>query len=341
MPRRSPRDRDLVALADSQRGLVTAAQLAELGVHYSTMSRRVAGGMWTRVLPGVHLVGGGQPSRSQRCLAALLYAGPTAVLTGTAALRLHGFRSLRLQELADDEAERPAPVHVLVPHERRRVSTGFVRVERTHRFPEVRRIRGLPVAPVARAVGDAARRLPRESDAMAVAAEAIQRGFATHADLADELDAGPARGSAYLRIAVRSLSSGAHSGPEADLAALLVRERIGHVVLNARIVRDNGGFVAVADAWLDDVGLALEVDSVEHHASGEGFDRTVRRNARYAAAGVPVVTVLPRDLRERPASVVHAVREARAAAAARPRAAVHVEEPGQVSAGIRAWPWGA
>ena len=166
MPRLSTSFAAIRATADAQLGLITAAQLAEIGVHRSTTSRRSAGGMWTRVLPGVHLVGGGTPSRQQRLLAALLYAGDGSVLTGTTALRGYGFRALGLAEARDDDAERPEPVHVLVDHERRRLSTGFVRVERTRRDPGSVRVAGFPSAPVARAVGDAARRIPRERDVL-------------------------------------------------------------------------------------------------------------------------------------------------------------------------------
>ena len=121
--------------------------------------------MWTRVLPGVHLVDGGMPTRQQREMAALLYAGPDALLTGTSALRHHGVRALGLQDVSDDVAERPEPVHVLIPHQRRRLSTGYVRVERTHRFPAVViRRRGVAMSSVPRSVGDAARRSRRPSD---------------------------------------------------------------------------------------------------------------------------------------------------------------------------------
>ena len=78
------------------------------------------------------------------------------MLTGVSGLRLYGFRSMRLQDTRDDEAERPEPVHVLIPHGRRRLSTGYVRIERTHRLPEPGPpMQGLAVAPLVRAIGDA------------------------------------------------------------------------------------------------------------------------------------------------------------------------------------------
>jgi hypothetical protein len=342
MPPRFARINDLIATADAQLGLVTAAQLAEIGVPTSTTSRRRAGGMWTRVLPGVHLVDGGRPTRQQRLLAALLYAGTGSMLTGTASCRIYGFRSLRLQEVADDEPERPEPVHVLITHERRRLSTGFVRIERTHRLPaEPVRRHQLTMAPLPRAVGDAARRLPRASDAIALVTEAVQRGWADAGELADELREGPTRGSAYLRQAVAAVRLGAHSAPEAGLARLLEADGVPHVIYNATLVTGSGEFIAIADAWLDDVGVALEVDSVEHHAVGAGFERTIRRNSRYARSGVTVVTLLPTDIWNSPNRVMREVGMARTTALARPRPDVHVSHLSAPASGHRAWPWGA
>lgn len=342
MPRVSSRRPDLLAVADAQMGLITAAQLAELGVHSSTACRRVSGGMWTRVLPGVHLVDGGEPSRLQRELAALLYAGEHACLTGVTALRRHGIRSLRLQEDGDADPLRPEPVHVLVPHAHRSASTGYARVERTRRFPqELTRRQGLMLAPVARAVADAARRMRRCSDVAAMVAETVQRELVTVADLRRELEEGSRRGSAHLRAVLPAVAQGAWSAPEVDLHGLVTAAGLTDAQFNVTVVDAQGAYVATPDVWLDDVALAIEVDSVEHHALGEGFERTVRRNARYAAAGIAVVSVLPRDLTTSPTRVTAMILAARDAAARRVRPDVRVTESVERSAGRDSWRWGA
>jgi len=298
--------------------------------------------MWTRVLPGVHLVDGGLPSRYQREKAALLYAGEGSMISGFAGCRHHGVRAVRLQEAADDQPERPEPVQVLIPHERRRLSTGFVRVERTHRLPDAAvLVHGLSIAPLARAVGDAARRSKSASDVTALVSEVVQRGLVTVEDLQVELAAGSQRGSALFRDAVAAVSAGARSAPEAELAELLESAGIPEVLYNAVLVTADGTYVATADAWLDDVGLAIEVDSVAYHSTPDGFGRTVRRNARYATAGVPVVSVLPTDLRDRPRGTLRDIEVARAAAAARGRPEVVVSRHESRSSGRRGWPWGA
>jgi hypothetical protein len=342
MSRTSPKDAAVRRTADSQAGLITSAQLAEIGLRTSTASRRCIGGMWTRVLPGVHLVDGGSPSRHQRERAALLYAGEPAMLTGLTGLRHHTVRAVRLQEVADDVPERPEPVHTLVNHDVRRLSTGYVRIERTRRFPqEVVRRDGLLIAPLVRCVGDAARRSRKASDVDALVAEVVQRGLVSVADLEQELASGSRRGSALFRDAVSAVVTGAMSGPEADLARLLESAGVPSVMYNVALVSAAGSYVATPDVWLDDVGLAVEVDSVAYHATPDGFARTLRRNARYAAAGVPVVTVLPADLHARPRGTLRDIDRARAAAAARGRPDVVVHRQGSPSAGRQGWRWGA
>lgn len=342
MSRRLSGIEELRYVADGQAGLVTAAQLSELGIGSRTVSRRVAGGMWTRVLPGVHLVHGGHPTRLQRERAALLYAGEGSVLTGLTALRRYGVRALGLQETVADEAERPEPVHVLIPHARRRIAAGFVVTERTHRMPTARRVQdGLALTDVTRAVGDACRRMRTAADATTIVTEVSQRGLVDLDDLEMELRSGQRRGSAHLREALRAVRSGARSSSESDVIQMLLDAGYTSLLVNPTLVSPHGAYIAIPDVWLDDVALAVEVDSVQYHAADDGFRRTVRRNARYAAAGILVVTVLPTDVRDRPAWVLHSVGEAYAAAAARARPQVRVTGGVTPSAGRQAWRWGA
>jgi hypothetical protein len=334
---------NLYALADAQLGLVTAAQLEALGIKPSTVTRKVAGGMWTRLLPGVHLVHGGQPTRRQRELAAQLYARDPSRVTGLTAARRYGVRALSLQETADDDLLRPEPVHVLVPHERRSKASGFARIERTRRFPEVGVVRsGLVLAPLPRAVADACRRLGRVRDVQAIVTEVLQREMCTFDELVVELEAGQVRGSAFLRETLKAVSLGAASPPEVDLRSVFDELGLPNVYYNVSLYDAAGRFVGNPDAWIDDVGLAVEVDSVEYHAGPDGFERTVRRNSRYATAGIPWVPVLPTDLRDRRRATGVRIMQAVDQAARRPRPDVRMAvRPGERSAGQIGWRWGA
>jgi 8-oxo-dGTP pyrophosphatase MutT (NUDIX family) len=343
VPRTLRRLDDLRSTADAQLGLITAAQLQELGIKPSAATRKLAGGMWTRVLPGVHLVHGGEPTRRQRELATMLYAADPSCLTGLTAVRRYGVRAMRLQETADDDVLRPEPVHVLVPHSRRSKSTGFARIERTRRFPDVLvRRSGLVLAPLDRAVTDAARRMGKARDVQALVTEVLQRGMCSFDDLVEELELGQIRGSAHLRAALHAVSLGAASPPEVDLRELFEELGLEHVHYNVAILTTKGELVGLPDAWLDDVGLAVEVDSVLHHSDVRGFERTVRRNARYAVAGVPCIPVLPTDLRDRRRETGARVLAARDAASARPRPHVRMAPAAaHRSAGQDGWRWGA
>ena len=154
-----------VLLAASRHGAIKAATLIELGVPSRTAYRRCApGGPWQRLLPGVVLLGSLSPTRRQLVEAALLYAGPGAMLSGVEACRWHGLR-----EVPDD-----SQVHVLVPHGRRANSSNFVVVERTRRMPEPVVRDGVPLAPLTRSVLDACRRFTSHSPARALITEAVQ-----------------------------------------------------------------------------------------------------------------------------------------------------------------------
>ncbi|MEI6373146.1 MAG: hypothetical protein WCP26_05135 [Actinomycetes bacterium] len=322
MPTRS-RSHDLLnQVASAQAGLVTSAQLAEIGVRTSTVSRRSRmGGMWNRVLPSVHLVTGGQPDRLQREFAAQLYAGASSVLTGITALRHYEPRLARTLWLPDDRYVVES-VHVLVDHSCRRTSVAFVEIERTRRLPErsVTEFRdGLVLAPPARAVSDAARRMRSESDVRELVIASLRLGLANASDLTQELKLGPIRGSAFLRSAIEHAEVGVWSPSEGDLRDLFSGSQLPEPMWNPRLVGPRGEFIAIPDAWFDEVALAIEVDSREHHSSGDGWERTLARQARYAAAGVLCIPVTPRQIREQPERTLLSIEEAYETALARPR----------------------
>lgn len=297
--------------------------------------------MWTKILDGVHLVDGGRPTHVQLERGALLYAGAGSQISGTAALRHHGVRSLRLQDRVPDHDYAPEPVLVLIPHERRKKSAGYTRVERTRRIPESPVvIHGLALAPLPRAVADATRHMRTAHDVNALVAEVVQRGMCTIEELQAELDEGSRRGSALLRDAVTLVAAGARSGPEVDLVSLMQAAGIPAVVYNVRVVDAAGHFVGIPDAWLDDVGLAVEVDSREYHGAGDEFAATVRRNRRYARAGVSLFTVMPEEFSTHPNGVLHELMAAREAAGARPRPSVRAVVDEERSAGRSTWRWG-
>ncbi|ANN16927.1 hypothetical protein SD37_15580 [Amycolatopsis orientalis] len=135
----------------SRGGVITVARLGELGVPSMTCYRRCRPGKpWQRLLPGVVLLHSGTPTRRQLVDAALLYAGPDAMVTGAASCRRQGLAAL---------PDHPFRVHVLIPNEHKISGSGHVIVERTIRLPEPIVKGGVPLAPLVRSVLDECRRL--------------------------------------------------------------------------------------------------------------------------------------------------------------------------------------
>lgn len=289
MPRPSRWSRDAVLEAAArQDGLLTAAQLTELGVQRSTLSRSdQLGGMFTRVLPGVHAVGGPRVlSERQRDRAALLYAGEESVLTAVSTLRGRRLRAAQHPSIDD------GTVRVLIPHSRRRVSAGFVIAERTVAMPACVERDGLRHAPAARAVLDAARHSRDEDAVRALVFEAVQRGVASPESLERERVHGQIRGSRFTRLALEQVYAGARSVPEADLREAFLRAGWTELEYNPRLLLPDGSLLAVPDVY-EASGVCLEVDSREHHFSVSGWEATMRRHARLTAHGLAVIHVPP------------------------------------------------
>lgn len=86
------RDALIGSIAARQHGLITRAQLLELGLDPSLAQRRRAAGHWQVAAPGVFIVGGAPPVLSQRILVTQLAAGSGAVISHRTALHLWGIR---------------------------------------------------------------------------------------------------------------------------------------------------------------------------------------------------------------------------------------------------------
>ncbi len=309
MPRRSTIDWNAVA-ASAPHNVLSLRELAKMGVPQRTVAYRCTrGGPWTRLLPGVVMFSGGTPTWLQLLDAALRYAGPHAVLTGAAGIRLHGLR----------RGPQSNEVHLLTPEPRQRASHANVVIERTVRMPDAVVRSGFPVAPAARSVMDCVRRLRDVDRVRAVIAEAVQSGLVTPAMLTDELRQSASRGTALPRIVLGEVSDGVRSTAEAWGRSLLASSDLPAARWNVDVCDERGEFLARPDAWFDDVALAWEIDSYEFHLSPSDYARTLARHAAMTSAGIIVVHTLPSRVRTEPAAVLDELRGAYRLATARPR----------------------
>ncbi|HTU72464.1 MAG TPA: hypothetical protein VMG38_02995 [Trebonia sp.] len=245
-------------------------------------------GPWRKVLPGVYATTTGVMTDDQRQMAALLYAGKGAVLTGSAAVRRHRLTCPGLNE-----------VQVLVPQGVHVASRDYVQILRTWRMPERTYSTNLiKFAPLPRAVGDAARAMQRPEHARAVVCEAVQKGTGcTLEDLVAELKAGPVAGSRLFRAALADLSHGIRSEAERDLKLLIDRTDLPTPIYNARLYLCDGTFLGMVDAWWPRAGVGAEVDSRQYHMGAGDYSATMARHNRIEGAGVHLFHFLPRDIR--------------------------------------------
>lgn len=311
MPKRSAFDEErLRQVLRAQHQVITRQQALLCGLPPSTLDRYIRpGGPWQRLLPGVYLALTGAATQDQRELAALLYAGPRSMITGSAAVRRQ-----RLNP--------PGPnlVDVLIPWTDRRQSTGFVRVHRTRRMPARRyRIGLIRFTKAPRAVADAARSLTRFDDVRHVVCEAVQRRVCTVAELTDELLTGPAAGATLFRDALAEIGDGVRSVAEADCRTLILNSDLPKPMFNAQLFDANGVFIATVDDWWAEAGVAGEVDSRAYHLSAEDQDRTTDRHDRLVAHGILPLHFAPKRIKTDPDGIISEIRAAIEAGRQRPR----------------------
>jgi hypothetical protein len=77
-------------------------------------------------------------------------------------------------------------------------------------------------------------------------------------------------------------------------------------------------FIARPDAWWPELGVAVEVDSVEWHLSPDDHARTLARGRRMGIHQLNVLRFTPKQLRTEPGRVVADIRAALEGARGRP-----------------------
>jgi hypothetical protein len=260
----------------SQHQVITRSQALGCGIPQSTVSVWCKpGGKWQKILPGVYLTVTGTPTLEQRQMAALLYAGPRSVITGSAAIRV---RRLRV----------PATymVDVLIPSSVKRQSLGYVRIHRTRRMPASHRIGPIRFAPAARAVADASHWFTNLGDVRALVAEAVQKQVCSIAQIGIELSDGANRDSAHLRKALAAVRSGIRSEAEADFRDRILRSDLMAPQYNVFLRARDGTDIGEADAWWAEAGVSAEIDSQEYHFYRDGWLKTDAKHGRMLKYGI-------------------------------------------------------
>jgi hypothetical protein len=299
-------DDDLSRLIGKQDGLVTRHQLLEAGVSDTAIRHAVDTMRWQRVVRGVYATFSGPLQRRHILRAALLHAGPEAVISGGPACNAYGLHYV---------PERAEPI-VLVPESVRRVETPLARIRRAAVPPETRIIGDIPTAGPERAVLDVCHGMTSLRQVRALLCEAVQRGLTTPDRLLAAVGDARWKGSKLVRRALVDLVAGCRSAPECELRDLIGSSRLLSGPLWNQPLPGTSLLIRPDACW-PAARVVIEIDSAEWHHLGDRVEMTERRRAQYAALGWTVVPISPRRLREEPAAVLQEIEAAVAAGLAR------------------------
>ena len=309
--------RALQEVIGRQNSVVTRAQTLRAGLTRHALRHRLRDdGSWRVLLPGVYLTLSGVPTQAQRETAALLYAGPHAMITGAAALRFYEFRQIPGH---DSDV-----VDILISTQFKRSSVDYVRVHRTAHMPRMwaNGPAGRRYAYPARAVVDTARWLTDLREVRALVGDAVQNRHCAVAQLSDELRTGGTPNGALLRKVIEEVTAGVRSAPEAELRDLIVGARLPMPLFNPRLYSPGGTFIASPDAWWPDAGVAIEVDSRQWHLAPDDWERTMVRHGNLGQYGIVTLHVTPHQLRSAPDDFLRKAANAYRSGVGRPRLAI-------------------
>ncbi|MCX5111942.1 hypothetical protein OOK13_26020 [Streptomyces sp. NBC_00378] len=336
--------------------VLSAAQLRARGVSASVAAARCGdGGPWQQPLPGVYVLHPEPPTGEERLVSALLYAGRPpasghrdvpaqpgretgpepgygeAMVTGLAALALHGF------------AAAPAPgsaaaIDVLVPRTRRLRSVGYVRLVRSAGTPRAEQVRGLPVAPVERALADAIAGLQDPLAVRGLLIEAVRGGHCEPAVVVRELSRAKLLGRPQVVAAVDSFLAEGRAVAEGRLYDLVRTYELPEPLWNVELRLPGGPRLGGVDAYWPEQAVAVELDTRAPRLGGSGDGRHLEELgvqwSAYAARrehlerlGITVVHLTPKKLRDASEQQAVVVRTALMAAADREPAAQVVVLP--------------
>jgi very-short-patch-repair endonuclease len=269
----------------------------------SAVGRGLTSGRFRHLYRGVYLVGPVEPDRALE-MGAVLFGGPSAVLSHTSALRLWEMSQI----------DPPRPVHVTVPGSgrRRRPAVVFHRVEALAE-DERGNLDGIPITTPARTIADVAGMLASRELEQAVAV-GEREGLVTSKELAQLTERYPRRpGMPLLRAILRERNECHFTRSEAERRCL-------QLLRNAELPRPHTN-VTVGPYELDlfwpEAGVAIEIDGWEHHSRRARFEADRRKDNWLRARGIDVIRLSWRQITHQATASAVQVGQALALAQAR------------------------
>jgi very-short-patch-repair endonuclease len=278
-------DRAIAALAGAQHGVVSRAQLAELGLGRGAIANRVARGLLHPVHRGVYAVGHLRLARGGRWMAAVLAAGPGAVLSHRSAAELWGIRN---------GARSPIEVIAVGPRRRPGIHAHRVRLEPD----EITVEDGIPVTNPARTLFDLASVVTPQQLAHALNEAEIRR-LTSPLPLDALIARHPRRkGSAALRRALEKQRRTGETVIRSDFEAAFLDFTERHGLPRPHMNEPLGPYQP--DAFWAAQRLIVELDSYDIHTTRRAFERDRARDRALTTAGYRVIRITWRQLTHEP-----------------------------------------
>ncbi|MEV0128920.1 hypothetical protein AB0H83_10680 [Dactylosporangium sp. NPDC050688] len=278
--------------ADEQAGVITRRQAVAGGLTEEQIRARLHSGRWQRASAGVYYTFSGEPPRLAVLWAALLSAGPGAVLSHQTAAELIGL------------IDRPEPpVHVSVPSQRHVKPVAGVWLHRRHRTPVAAPAREPARTGAEDTVVDLTQAAKDPDEAVGWVARACGRRLTTPERLRAAFAARDRlRWRDALTAAVADVTAGCHSVLE--LRYLRDVERPHGLPAGTRQVRRQQRATTYSDVEYDPFGLVVELDGRAAHED-PGHDR--RRDQASAVRGRMTLRFGWADVHHRPCESAAAV----------------------------------
>lgn len=269
------------ALAVTQEGHISWAQLLDCGLSPAQIKYRCRAHGWVKVLPRVYRVAGVGDSFQSRIAATTLWLGTSGHFVSTTAGFLMGLEGVR------------CPDRITVARTSVPATPAWLKVIRLNpgNRPHLRSVGGRRVPPVERVLLEIAADLPR-TDAGRALDDALRRRLTT----LDRLNAMLERESVQGRKGVRVLRSllgsrdlrneKVRSGFESRMLRIL--RRIDTFVCADHEVRVAGERFVI-DFYFPEVLLGVECHSIRWHLADEAFKNDVRRHRLIATAGIELL----------------------------------------------------
>jgi Transcriptional regulator, AbiEi antitoxin/Protein of unknown function (DUF559) len=276
-----------------QAGVITQSQAVAAGISRHAIYARLESGRWQRLHRGVYAGYSGPLTRASLMWAAVLAAGPGAVLCYRTAAELHG-----LLDAPKDEA-----IHVMVPRSRtlrpmRRVVVHYSRRVDAARHPALQP----PRTRLEETVLDLAEAERTANGAIAWILDACASRRTRPERLLEAMDARPRmRRRKILLAALGDARIGVHSILE---HGYLYRVQLPHgLPEGSRQWRTRSGATCrYEDIRFEEYGVVVELDGQQAHPEGQRW-RDTRRDNSSAVEGLITLRYTYADVMERPCEV--------------------------------------